>query len=339
MKVSVFLLLQLICTSFVNSTLHKQQQVVDENFAQAIHTLPTYLVQNIVSGSPARVAPILHALAAFPAIRKTFESPVTAAWFLDTIGETTVESVDMTMDKINDDILKIMRLAKQRGPVDGEQATSLGSEASKKTCDIQLCDFVNAASIANEQVTALRERQCELNEKLNVIYCANLCEYVKSIKTEYSPQFDITSARPFTQSARNSGRTVHPSGHPEIMSRVMTMLAHAEPFDKVVAAYTNQDIVICRINDCGMCANPDHVLLALLSGSEIYIRNDDDTYTYVPENENLLTTVSETSLNMSSMESAMYVRRSAKYLFDEIPLYSAEKKKIHFLRTVDALLM
>lgn len=257
------------------------------------------------------VAPIIHALAALPAVRETFRSRATISWLRANTRLTDVGTVDALMNTVRRKIRSIEKRISTDGMSDG-----LGARLETLVTKLE-----------------------SLQRNANLLYCLGMCEYVRSATSDYEPDFtylempmkSAEQKQPPAVSAQSSGAL----GAPARLARLVRVLASAEPFAKLVDAHAAGDIVVVETPYYVQRAEDfrEYAVFGHTKDADLYLFLDNSRHVLVPENEKETREIGD--FDPRASDSYILLRDTAQEMFfAPKSMYTSEKKKLAFLRTL-----
>jgi hypothetical protein len=277
------------------------------------------LVLLLVQLCACSIAPFIHLLMSFPAVRETFRAKSTVHWLRANIRITDIEIVESLMATIN------------------RKADFIRRTISR--------DLVEADGYML-RLQSLMAKLEKLQYNANLLYCLGICEYAKSIKSDYDPDFSYlktSNSKGDTFSKERLGsekdedppcgyETTSPSERYEHLIRI---LSSAEPFEKIAEACDSFDIIVVdaeyyvqSTQDFDM-----YTVFGMTKKSDAYVSLEANKHILIPENEKASREVED--LDVSTVDSYFLVKPGkCTSFYEPTPLYTNEKKVVGFLRAL-----
>jgi hypothetical protein len=248
------------------------------------------------------MAPFIHALVSLPAVRETFRDKATINWLRDNIKIPDIEIVETLLHTVS----RKIEFIKKKVPTSDIEATGVAL-----------------------RLEALGTKITSLKKNAHLLYCLGMCEYVRSIKNEHDPDFSYLKINSITKPKTT---TLLPS---EIYVNLIQILSSAEPFEKLVAATANLDLVVVDA-DYYLQFTDDFTLYGVFGythGPDLYLALNNDKYMFVPESERDSREVEDFNPKWSA--SVILIKDELRAMLSEhSSLYTNEKKKLAFLRAL-----
>ena len=275
--------------------------------------------------SAASMAPFIHILMSFPAVRETFKSQKTVNWIHSNIRITDIEIINSMM-------ASIMR-----------KTEFIRRRISK--------DIIEEDGLML-RLQSLVAKLESLQHNANLLYCLGICEYVRSVKSDYDPDFSylkkIINNEYYDSGSLNSVggiQSLHTTPT-EMYDRLIKMLGSAEPFEKIVEAHENFDILVVDADYYtefshnfdtytvfGHSKDSDAYISLASTVSECETEVPTNKYILIPENEKESREVED--LDVSTVGSYILVKRDkCSRFYEPISLFTNERKVTGFLRAL-----